>query len=86
MAANSASLAKSAEQNTGKTGSLTPAQALEILQESVRRCQQSGIGVTIAPVDREQRKLVVIVLANVDLVAGNFVLANTGKVVMIPEN
>jgi hypothetical protein len=72
---SSGSSPESARQPTIKTNNLTPDQALEILQEAARRCQQSGISVQVAPFYRDGQQSVVIVLANVQLVDGNLVLA-----------
>lgn len=79
MAENSIPSAKSAKRNTGKTGNLTPELALEILQEAVRRCELAGIQANVAPFYSSGQRSVVIVLADVELVDGNFVLANARK-------
>lgn len=58
-----------------KTAKLTPAQALEILQQAVINCQQSGIIASISPFDDTNTQSVVIVLANCQINAGNIVPA-----------
>jgi D-Tyr-tRNAtyr deacylase len=59
---------------TSKTNALTPDLALEILQEAVNRCQQSGVSVGVERFFDAGTRGVVIILEGVDLVDGNMVL------------
>lgn len=63
-------------QNTGKTSKLTPAAALEILQQAILNCQHSGIDARVAPLYQAATPSVVIVLANVNIDAGNLVMTH----------
>lgn len=71
MVANSRPYHENVGVNTRTTGSLTPAMALEILQQALLNCQHAGVDVKAAPLyGQSAGKSVIIVLANVDLVDG----------------
>ena len=74
MVANLESLEKTGRQSTGKTARVTAAQALEIVQQSLLVLQNAGISVRIAPFYDGGVRSVVIVLANIDINAGNLIL------------
>ncbi len=74
MVANSEVSMKQEKRNTGKTEKLTREQALEILQQALIHCQHTGLSVRVAPFYEESKPVqVVIVLANVEIRAGNLV-------------
>lgn len=79
MAENSDPSAKNAKASTKKTSSLTPEQALEILQQAAINCQHAGVFVSIMPFSDAGKPSVVIVLANCVLANGNILLAKGGE-------
>jgi hypothetical protein len=78
---SSGSSAKNAKRPTSRTSKPIPAQqALDILQEAVLKCEQSGIDAKITPFWQHGQKSVVIVLANVTLEDSQLLLlADAGK-------
>ncbi len=60
---------------TGNESKLAPEQALEILQESVKRCVVAGIDAKVAPLHGQHHPTVLVVLAGVVIVDGMLVLA-----------
>ena len=67
--------AQNEKRSTRKTVSLTPEQALEILQQSLIYCQQAQIEVDVLPVDNVgDFKAITIMLADVELIDGNLVM------------
>lgn len=66
----------SGRRRTTKTVPLSPDQALEILQQAVRECQQAGIRVGVSQLHHAGNRNTIIVLEEVDFVDGNLVLAN----------
>lgn len=79
MAENSTNSTQQGRKPTSRTKSLTPDQALEILQEAVIRCQQSGIKAGVREYHSAGSHGVEIVLLDVVLANGGLVLANAGK-------
>jgi hypothetical protein len=72
--APSGSSPKRARRNTGKTNSLTAEQSLEILQQSVINCQQSGVDAKATNFYHHGCKSVIIVLANTELIDGDIMV------------
>ena len=69
--------------NTGKTAKVTQEEALEILQSSLKMCQEAGIEVQIVPTFYAGGfQYVGALLANVQFINGNLCLI-TGN---LPEN
>jgi hypothetical protein len=79
MAASSGSSTKEDKRSTPRTVSLTQEQAIEILQQAVKVCQQTGLVVGVSTLYRAGNQNAIIVIENVDFIDGNFVLANAGK-------
>jgi hypothetical protein len=68
-------MAASSKTSTRSAGpSITPEEALEILQDAVRKCQQAGIGAGLSTYDLDDVRCVVIVLPGVDLADNDLVL------------
>jgi hypothetical protein len=70
---------QSAKSRTGKTVSLTPGQALEILQQSILECRRAGIKVRIAPAYHDNPPTIVVVVANCVVEDGKIVLVIPGS-------
>lgn len=68
MAVNSANSVKNGKQNIEKT------QAIEILQESLRTCQQLGIEIRTRNMQVNNLEVVVMVIQGAKIEAGNIVL------------
>jgi len=75
-AANSANYRRKDKANTGKTRRVTQAQALEILQESLRLCNDAGM---IIGIQNDGANLIIGIQA-VNLLDGWLIIANNGKV------
>lgn len=73
MVANSTDSTTRAKRSTSKTSALTADQALEILQQSIINCQQSGIRIDLAEGGAGNTALV---LAKVAIIDGRLVLEN----------
>ena len=71
MVANSVNSQQSGKKRTTKTVKLTPAQALEILQQSLIECQKAGIEVKASSLYHHGLQSVAIIVANVVLDGGN---------------
>lgn len=79
MVENSEASTASGKKRTRETAKLTAEQALEILQQSILECQKAGIEIRIMPkLYGDPYEFAGILLANVEYIAGNFVLI-TGK-------
>lgn len=77
MVENSTSLTQAGKRRTSKTEPLTPGQALEILQQAVRECQQAGIKTGVSTLYRAGCTYVVIIaLEEVIFCDGNLVPVN----------
>lgn len=79
MVASSEVSKPTAKKRTGKTASLTPAQSLEILQQSILECRRAGISTRIAPLYHDGEVSIIVVLAKCEIADGKIVLANAGK-------
>ena len=76
MVENSTSSTQAGKRRTSRTEPLTPEQALEILQQAVRECQQAGIKTGVSTLYRAGcTNVVIIALENVSFCDGNLVLA-----------
>lgn len=75
MAEDSKVSTESGKRSTKSTVGLTPAQALEILQQAVINCQHAGIDASVATLHGSIYPTVAIVLANTKIVDGNVVPA-----------
>jgi hypothetical protein len=79
MAVNSELSQSQGKKPTTKTGSLTPELALEILQEAVIRCQQSGIKAGVRLYYGDGERGIEVILIGVDMAGKNLVLADAGN-------
>lgn len=75
-AANSANYRRKDKANIGKTRRVTQSQALEILQESLRLCNDAGV---IIGIQNDGANLIIGIHA-VNLLDGWLTIANNGKV------
>jgi hypothetical protein len=78
MVENSETSVKSEKLSTKKTSSLTPDQALQILQQSVINCQHAGVNVKFTPLYHQGQQSVIMVLTGCNLIDGNIVLVKKG--------
>lgn len=68
MAENSKSSAPKGKRSTSKTKSLTPDQALEILQAAINKCEECGIDVKVSPFFGQEGNTVVVILTGVRII------------------
>lgn len=65
------------KRNTSKTESLTPGQALEILQQSIIECHKAGIDIQIVPkFFHSGTQYCGVLMANVNYMDGNLLLSD----------
>jgi hypothetical protein len=76
MVENSKYSAQNVNRHITKIESLMPEQALEILQQALRECQQARLKVSISSLYHAGNQNTIIVLENVNFVAGNLVLVS----------
>lgn len=79
MAASSETSTQIDKPRTKATVKLTPAEALQIIQQAAANCQVVGISVRLTPIYDRGARMVAIVLDEVELVDGMLVTASTGK-------
>lgn len=78
MVASSSSSAVSEKRSTKRTAKFTPGEALQILAQSVRYCQDAGIGVSVENLHEEGQVFGCIVLTGVVVRDGRLEFAING--------